>query len=238
MKNRSLQKILAIIPARAGSKRLPNKNLLDLGGKPLIAWTIESAIQSKYLNRIIVSTDSNEIADIALSYEKSEVPFIRPRELAQDNSSVNDVIVHLIESLQSQNQTYDAVVLLQPTSPFRTAQMIDEAIEQYFESKSENESVVSVIDTGYYYELLFKKNENGFLEGEYLNTNKSFTQEMKFALSPNGAIYIAGVKAFLENRSFYKGNIRPYLMSKESSIDIDTKEDFQRAEKLIKSNLN
>lgn len=231
-------KILAIIPARAGSKRLPNKNIKTLIDKPLIEWTFTAASNSKLISKIALSTDSEHIVDLAKKYPLIESPFLRPSELAQDNSSINDVIYHLLNFYQAKSQIYDVVILLQPTSPLRTAQMIDEALELFLNKCNSDENVISVVDTGHYYDLLFKKNEQGFLEGEYLKSSKKFTQEMNRALAPNGAIFIKRCDSFLKELSFYKGNIIPFIMTNESSLDIDTIEDFEKIELYLKNQKN
>jgi len=121
------QKILALIPARGGSKGLPRKNILPLSGKPLIAWTVEAAKNSKYIDNCIVSTDDIEIAECAEKYG-AEIPFLRPPNLATDFTSSNDVILHAIENI---HDNYDLLVLLQPTSPLRTEYDIDNGIEKF-----------------------------------------------------------------------------------------------------------
>ena len=119
-------RVLAVIPARGGSKGIPRKNVVDVAGKPLIAWTIAAALRSRYLDRVIVSTDDREIADVSVAHG-AEVPFLRPASLATDNSPTIDVLIHAIESLE---ETFDIVVTLQPTSPLRSTDLIDGAIER------------------------------------------------------------------------------------------------------------
>ena len=137
------QRLLAIIPARGGSKRLPRKNILDLAGKPLIAWTIEAALNSKYIDRIVVSTDDQEIANISIKYG-AEVPFLRPKSLATDDASSIDTVINVLGEVEIINQHYEYIVLLQPTSPLRTEIDIDKAIE-LLEKKSAD-SVISVCE--------------------------------------------------------------------------------------------
>ena len=122
------QRLLAIIPARGGSKRLPRKNILDLSGKPLIAWTIEAALNSKYIDRIVVSTDDQEIANISIKHG-AEVPFLRPKSLATDDASSIDTVINVLGEIEIIDQHYEYIVLLQPTSPLRTEIDIDKAIE-------------------------------------------------------------------------------------------------------------
>ena len=122
------KKLLAVIPARGGSKRLPRKNILDLSGKPMISWTIDAALGSKYIDRIVVSTDDQEIAKISKDCG-ADIPFIRPLELATDYATSIDVVLNLIESLERNNEYYDYIMLLQPTSPLRSTKNINESVE-------------------------------------------------------------------------------------------------------------
>ena len=122
------QRLLAIIPARGGSKRLPGKNIMDLAGKPLIAWTIEAALNSKYIDRVVVSTDDQEISNVSIKYGV-EVPFLRPKSLATDDASSIDTIINVLGEIKIIDQHYEYIVLLQPTSPLRTEIDIDKAIE-------------------------------------------------------------------------------------------------------------
>ena len=129
------KRILSIIPARGGSKGLPNKNIRPLLGKPLIAWTIEQAKQSKYIDRIIVSTENNEIAEIAKEYG-AEIPFIRPKELAMDNTPVLEAILHAMDFLETKNDSHDILLLLECTSPMRYEQDIDGVINKLIDNKN------------------------------------------------------------------------------------------------------
>jgi CMP-N-acetylneuraminic acid synthetase len=135
--------LLAIIPARGGSKRLPRKNILDLVEKPLISWTIEAALGSKYIDRTIVSTDSQEIADISKKYG-ADVPFMRSIDLANDESTSIDVVLNLLKKLEEVGELYDYIILLQPTSPLRTTQHIDESVELL--QLTNSDAVISVCE--------------------------------------------------------------------------------------------
>ena len=139
-----MKKVIAIIPARAGSKGVLNKNIKSLNGKPLISYTIEEAKKSKFIDKLIVSTDSKEIADISLS-QGASVPFIRPSELSTDSSLTFDVIKHTMNFLKDKDEHYDIIVLLQPTTPFRKVESIDKAILTLKKSNKYT-SVVSVIE--------------------------------------------------------------------------------------------
>mgnify|MGYP001361359468 CR=1 FL=1 len=208
--------VLAIIPAREGSKRIPGKNIKMLGDKPLIAWTIKAAERSEYIDRLIVSTDSNKIAKVAKDWG-IEVPFIRPPHLATDEASSEDVILHAIEYLK-QNETleYDYLILLQPTSPFRTNIHIDEAINKLV-SSADGDSLVGVCDN--------KQGSTKKLK-DLTGRNEHSTYVV------NGSIYICKTKIFIEDHSFYKSNCLKFSMSKESSLDIDTENDWVISNKI------
>ena len=223
------KKILAIITARAGSKRLPNKNILDLAGKPLIAWTIDEAKKSKYIDKLIVSTDSEKIAEISKKYG-TEVPFMRPKELADDNATSIDVIKHAIEFLGKDK--FDYILLLQPTSPLRTIDEIDNAIEMLDDN---TKAVVSVCETEHsplwsntLPEDLSMKN---FIRSEVKNKR---SQDLPKYYRLNGAIYIAETKYFYKNNGFLGDKTKAYIMPQQSSIDIDSEIDFKLCEILIK----
>lgn len=229
-KNKSF---LAIIPARGGSKRLPGKNIKDLKGKPLIAWTIESALSSIYLDEVMVSTDDSEIAKVSTQFG-AELPFIRPAELADDFSTRTDVIKHTITFYREKlGKNFDYLVYLQPTSPLRTKCHIDEAIEYLFCKSAD--AVVSVCEVEHPIQwsgILPEDNQmSNFLEKVSI---ASRSQDLKTGYRLNGAIYICDVEKFLEhNCIFINENIYAYKMSQESSVDIDSKLDFKFSEVLI-----
>lgn len=221
---------LAIIPARGGSKRLPRKNVLDLQGKPLIAWTIEASINSKYIDKTIVSTDSTEISTISKQFKADVI--IRPKELSTDTASSYDAIIHAVDSM---SKKYDYIVLLQPTSPLRTAQHIDEAIEQLIQKKSD--AIVSVCEMEHSPLWANTLSNDGsmknFLKEEIKNKR---SQELPQYYRLNGAIYICGLKQLKNEESFLiKANIYAYIMDAFSSVDIDNKIDFELAKVLIRA---
>ncbi len=222
------KKILAIIPAREGSKRLPNKNILNLAGKPLIAWSIEAAKASKYIDTVIVSTDSEKIATISKSYH-AEVPFLRPGELATDEASSLDVILHAIQSLK---EPFDYILLLQPTSPLRTTQDIDAACELLNEN---TQAVVSVCETEHSPLWSNTLPENlsmkDFIRPEIKNKR---SQDLPKYYRLNGAIYIAEINYFYQNNGFLGDASKAYIMSQQNSVDIDTELDFRFCEVLMK----
>ena len=226
------KKILAIIPARGGSKGLTRKNIRVLAQKPLIAYTIEAAKTSKYFDRIIVSTDDEEISCVSKNYG-AEVPFLRPIKLAQDDTPGIEPILHCLNWL-AKEQAYipDYVCLLQCTSPLRNHYQINEAIEEMFNKNVD--SIVSVYesDKSPYW---MKKIENGKLKS-FLDNNKDYTrrQDIPKAYMLNGAIYICKTELLIKNRSWYSENTIPYIMDKNTSVDIDDINDFKFVEYLMK----
>jgi CMP-N,N'-diacetyllegionaminic acid synthase len=226
---------LAIIPARGGSKRLPRKNVLDLNGKPLIAWSIEAGRQSKYIDEVMVTTDNDEIKMIAKEYG-ANVPFIRPAILSNDVATRAEVIRHTV--LFYKNNLYkdfDYIIFLQPTSPLRTNQHIDKAIEYMFEKKSD--AIVSVCELEHpiNWSGTLPKNKN---MSKFLNDMavQSRSQDLEINYRLNGAIYICDAQKFeTEGCVFLKENIFAFEMLQNVSVDIDTKDDFNYAEFLIKN---
>jgi len=224
-------RVLAVIPARGGSKGLPGKNIMQLAGKPLIAWTIEAALESRLVDRVVVSTDSEDIAAVALEHG-AEVPFRRPAELAGDHARSFGVLLHAIDWHQQQGHSFDLVVCLQPTSPLRNSEDIDRAIELYGERGAD--AVISVCETDHHpwwsNTLPEDGNMAGFLRPEALNCNR---QELPAFYRLNGAIYLASPHYLKENGSFYGEDTFAYAMPKARSVDIDDHLDLQLAEVLF-----
>jgi CMP-N-acetylneuraminic acid synthetase len=211
---------LAIILARGGSKRLPKKNILDLDGKPLIAHTINAGLKSKYIDKVIVSSDSDEILNISKKFGANILK--RPDELANDTATSFDALKHTILN----NKNYDYVILLQPTSPLRDEKHIDEAIELLNSKNADGIISISEMEHSPLWSNTLDDNlsMNNFLKDEILNKR---SQDLKTYYRLNGAIYIAKTTKLLEKGTFFlKENIYGYKMDKESSIDIDTKFDF------------
>lgn len=222
------KRILAIIAARAGSKGLPGKNIIECAGKPLIAWTIEAALASSNIDRVLVSTDSKQIAAVAERYG-AWVPFLRPAQLADDESSVVDVIKDVLARLSADAYEFDYVLLLQPTSPLRTTTHIDEAISKYFATKTTDaDALVSVkpMDSKVLW-VLGEDEQSGYIFNHYgmdLSDNAR-RQALPKCYAPNGAIYLAKVDGF---NGFYGKHARAYVMDEVSSIDVDYQEDLER----------
>jgi CMP-N,N'-diacetyllegionaminic acid synthase len=226
--------LLAIIPARGGSKRLPGKNILNLVKKPLIAWTIEAALDSKYIDRIIVSTDSQEIANISKKYG-ADVPFMRSIDLANDNTASIDVVLNVLKKLEEVGELYDYIILLQPTSPLRTAQHIDESVELLQITSSD--AVVSVCEVDHsplWCNTILGDDLSGFIDRSILNKR---SQDLEQYYRLNGAVYLCSVERLKEEKNFFLQNkCKAYKMNRENSIDIDTNIDFMLAEVIISKN--
>ncbi len=220
---------LAIIPARSGSKRLPNKNILPLAGKPMLLWTIENAVKSKYLDELVLSTDSDEIINIVKDYNIKVIK--RPLELASDTAKMVDVVKHVIEN---KDKKYDFIVLLQPTSPLRKEYHIDEAIERII--KLNADAIISVCEVDY--SPLWCNTLPDDLSMENFvsdNIKDKRSQDLPKFYRLNGAIYICKTDKFIsENTFFLKKNIYAYIMDRLSSIDIDDEIDFKLAELILK----
>ncbi len=229
------KRLLAVILARGGSKRLPRKNLLNFSGKPLVSWSIEAGLQSKYVDRVIVSTDSEEIADITREFN-IDVPFMRPEELASDTATSLDVIHHVVNELKKSNTYFEYILLLQPTSPLRTAKHIDEAIELLLQKNADG--IVSVCELDHPVEwtniLPEDRSLSCFLKKEFVGLR---SQDFPLRYRINGAIYLSKTSILLKNSTFFSDNSYAYIMEAESSIDIDDKYDFVLGECISKKNI-
>jgi len=224
---------LTIIPARGGSRGLPGKNIKELCGKPLIAWTIEQARSCDNVRRIVVSTDNSQIAEISKQHG-AEVPFIRPVELASATASTIDVIFHALAWVEKyENYRPEYVLLLQPTSPLRSWEDIVGAM-QVLVAKNRR-AVVSVCETDHHpwwsNTLPKDRSMKNFLRPEILNKRR---QDLTIFYRLNGAIYLADVEYLHEHNGFFGPDTFAYDMPKERSIDIDSAMDFKLASVLIK----
>ena len=216
-------KKIAIIPARAGSKGLPNKNVLMLGNKPLIAYTIEAALKSEEFERVIVSTDSLEYKYIAEKFG-AEV-FMRSKELSNDKASSFVVIEDVLNKIET---TVDYFILLQVTSPFRNENHIKESIKVFENGISEYDFLVSMQKSDKSSSLIKPIYNSGTLE-EYNIDYSNYSRQKYDEYHPNGAIFIGKVKEYLEQKHFFGKRAKAYFMNKEDSIDIDDSLDFEIA---------
>ena len=224
-------KNIAIIPARSGSKGLKNKNIKLLNGKPLLAYTVEAALQSGLFDCVHVSTDSEQYADIAREFG-ADVPFLREVELASDTSSTWDALRFVIKKYEELGQKFDTVCLLQPTSPLRDATDIKNAY-QIFEKKKA-ESVISVCETEHSPLLCNTLKESGSMKGFIDMKKVGRRQELSTYYRLNGAIYIQTVDLLMQGGDLYGDKSYAYVMEKEHSVDIDDEMDFMFAEVMIK----
>lgn len=227
---------MGIIPARKSSKGIHNKNIKPLLSKPLIVYTIEAALKSKVFDRIVVSTDSFKIKKVSQKYG-AEVPFLRPKNLAGDNTPMISVLRHALKFLEQKERFYpDVVVLLQPTSPLRKPIHIKKALEKFLKSKAD--SVVTICEaefSPYWMKRLLKDRVIPFIE----NKKRVYTrrQDLPKVYRLNGAIYIAKRNIIMEENSILGEDTRAIIMNQEDSIDIDTEIDFKLAELILKKRL-
>jgi CMP-N,N'-diacetyllegionaminic acid synthase len=218
-------KVLAVIPARAGSKGLPGKNFLSLAGKPLIQWTIEAAVETRGIDHVVVSSDDELVLELAKSL--GVTAYRRPAELCGDLSQASEVIADVVSAFPD----YQTLVYLQPTSPLRRESHISEALERF--NTGLNVPVISVAEVTQPPEWMFTLNEQGLLKS-YLPADEMRRQDTHLKFIPNGAIYIAHIDSLKKDGFvFSKSNSLPFVMDSKTSIDIDDKFDFELAEWII-----
>jgi CMP-N,N'-diacetyllegionaminic acid synthase len=220
--------VLAIIPARGGSKGVPRKNIRDMAGKPLIAWTIEEARKSQYIDRLIVSSEDTEIINVARKWG-CEVPFTRPAELARDETPGIEPVIHALTVLPR----YNYVVLLQATSPFRSVEDIDGCIEQCI--RQDAAACVSITESDKSPYWMYTLDTTHHMEPLISNLGDNVRrQDLPQIFSLNGAVYVAKVSELLRSRSFITPGTVGYRMPKDRSLDIDTEQDFRICEILMR----
>ena len=229
--------MIAIIPARGGSKGLPGKNIKSLNGVPLICHSILSALKAKSISRVVVSTDDDEIAKIAKECG-AEVPFIRPRNLAKDNSMVMDAYFYTVDRLANEeNETIESFVALLPTAPLRLPEDIDNAVSIFMNNSAD--SVISVTEAPIPIEWYRKIDKNGLLSNYLSEFDKvANRQELNQAHIPNGAIYVFRTEILRKTRQYYMNETYPYIMPRERSADIDEPLDFEWTEFLMQRGVN
>lgn len=219
-------KTLALIPARGGSKGIPRKNIRLLEGRPLIGWTIEAALASNYIDSVVVSTDDDEIARISRDLG-AQVPFMRPKELAQDNTPGMDPVLHALDQLPQ----FDHIMLLQPTSPLRTTDDIDGCIELALRHKAN--AVVSICEPAHSPFWMVQLGKDNRISKFIEKTNAVRRQELPLVYSLNGALYFASTTWLKKTKTFISDETIGYVMPQEKSIDIDTPLDWKMAELLL-----
>jgi len=217
-------RILAIIPARGGSKSIYRKNIINIGGIPLIAWTIKAALKSRYITKTIVSSEDTEILKISSKYGAETL--VRPRKYAQDDTAMTSVVTHALNHFKRNDEEFDILVLLQATSPLRDTNDIDTAIQLYIQKKA------TAIISGYKPEKSpyksFRVTSGGLLRG-LVNDKSPFMnrQQLPETFYPNGAIHLIKITEFLRLKSFLTSKTLPYIMSSKKSMDIDTSKDIK-----------
>ena len=225
-------KILGLIPARGGSKGVPRKNIKLLNNKPLIQYTIESALKSKLITSVIVSTDDVEIAQLAKKMG-AEVPFIRPNTLATDSAKSIDVVLHAIAELEKMNLIFDAICLLQPTNPFRESGLIDNCISKLI--KNDYDSLISVLPVPHQYNphWVYESNGNGTLKiatGEFIPISRR--QDLPSAYYREGSVYVTKIEVIKTQQSLYGTKIGFQEIKSIFQVNIDTLADWAQAESL------
>lgn len=223
-------KTLGIITARSGSKGIKNKNIRKLADKPLMAYTIESAVQSHYIDEVMVSTDSEVYADIAEAYG-ANVPFLRKDKNATDTAKTIDVVIEVLDEYEKMEQYFDNIVLLQPTSPLRTVENLNEAFQLFYEKSAD--SVVSVCECEHSPLLSNTLPDDLNMFGFIARQNDRRRQDLAKYYRLNGAIYISKVNVLKQLKSFYGERSYAYIMDQKESIDIDTELDFEYVEFLM-----
>lgn len=223
-------KVLGVIPARGGSKGIPRKNIVDLNGKPLIYYTIKAAQDSKLLTKFVVSTDDAEIKEVSESFGAEVID--RPAELAKDSSGSYGVLMHALESVEGE---YDAVIMLQPTSPLRISEDIDNAIKLFSKNRCDLVLGVTELEHLAYPILVFKKGEEGVLE-HYEKSENPYVprQDLEKLYRINGAIYVISVGCLNQQKTIFGKDKIAYVMPQERSVDIDNNLDI----KIVKALLN
>lgn len=214
--------ILGLIPARGGSKGLPRKNILPLFGKPVIGWTIEQALASRCLNRVVVSTDDEEIAEISKKYG-AEVPFMRPKKFATDEAKTIDVIFHTLDFFNKSGIKFDYLAVLEPTSPLRDKSDIDKSIKLLINKEDGADSLISVGEISLEHPFIAKSiGKNGFV-GPFIEMETPVVrrQDLPKAYFPYGVIYLSKVSKLEEFKTFYQPRILPYFIKRWQNYEID-----------------
>jgi CMP-N,N'-diacetyllegionaminic acid synthase len=227
------KKILVVIPARGGSKGLPGKNIKIMHGNPLITWSIKAAQSSKSVDRVFVSTDSEEIANVARSYDV-EVPFLRPTSFAEDSSPSWAAVLHALDTFSEQGEQFDYVAMIEPTSPLRKENDIENAIQMLIESQ-ESESLVSVGEVHMEHPIIVKKIDERGRVKSYIDGAKSIYQRQQadMAYFPYGVVYLSKVASYYKNKDFYTDKTIPYYIERWQNYEIDDLLDFNLIEQII-----
>ncbi len=228
-------RVLGIIPARGGSKGVPHKNIRELAGRPLLHYTVEAAVASRSLSRTIVSTDDENVAAVAATCG-ADVPFLRPPDLARDNSPTIDLVRHALEWFDARDTDFDAVCLLQPTCPFRTGGDIKGAVERFKSSCCDTLISVSPVPHKFHPDWVYTANGDGAMT-LFSGAREPVTrrQDLTPAFYRNGAIYITRATTIRLHKSLYGDRIVGYETHRASVLNIDTEDDWLHAEAFLKA---
>lgn len=231
------EKVLVLIPARGGSKGLPGKNIIELCGLPLLGWPIKAAKKSKYVDRVIVSTDDKKIAEVAAS-QGAEVPFIRPEELATDQASSASVIEHAVSFFEGKGNTFSYLILLEPTSPLTEAEDIDKALLTLHSKRHIADSIVGVSKlegTHPAFNVLIGKDGliKPFMKPEFESVYRR--QDIEDVFFFEGSLYISDLSVFLKKLSFYHDRTLPYIVPKWKAFEVDDMTDLICIEAIMKN---
>jgi len=231
------KKILTIIPARKGSKGLPLKNIKDLCGRPLLGWPIQAALKSRYVDRVIVSTDDQAIADVAVS-QGAEAPFLRPGQLASDTATSISVMEHAIDFFHGKGEMFDYLVLLEPTSPLTDEIDIDRALEKLDSQRNIADSIVGISKVEAAHPVFDVKISDSRLIEPYMNGNFAESirrQDLADIYFFDGSLYISGVTELIQKKTFYHERTLAFITPKWKSFEIDDLVDFICVEAIMKN---
>jgi CMP-N-acetylneuraminic acid synthetase len=226
-------RVLGLIPARGGSKGVPRKNIRLLAGKPLLQYTAEAALAARQLSRVVLTTEDLEIAEVGKRCGL-DVPFLRPQELAQDSTPTLPVIQHALRWLANNGDNFDAVCLLQPTSPLRTAEIIDGCIDLFQQYQADCVVTMAAVPEKYNPHWVYFKNEQGFMQ---ISTGEKDPIPRRQALSSayhrEGSVYVTKTTIVMEKNSLYGERLVGYILNEANLVNIDTLQDWENAEKLM-----
>jgi CMP-N,N'-diacetyllegionaminic acid synthase len=229
------KRILALIPARGGSKGLPGKNVRPLLGKPLVAWSIEQALSSKYIDKVVVSTESPIIASIARRYG-ADVPFLRPKKLATGKAKTIDVIFHVVDYFNKRKENFDYLVLLEPTSPLRGTSDLDNAIKKLIDKSRISDALVSVGEIRLESPYIAKSIVNGYVTPLIKENTKKFFQRQQLPKTffPYGVIYASKVESLKKKKTFYHQRTIPHFIERWQNYEVDDIYDFVCIEAILR----
>lgn len=231
------QKVLGIIPARGGSKGVPRKNIRLLAGKPLLQYTAEAALSAKNLTRVILSSEDSEIIEVGRKCGL-DVPFVRPAELAQGDTKMIDVILHSIGWFKEHNESFDAICILQPTCPTRTSETIDLCVDLLFSSQADTIITLLPVPIEFNPHWVYFQNPDGSLKiSTGLDDPITIRQQFPPAFHREGSVYVSTMDTIVNKKSIYGSRIVGCLVDPKRSVNIDSLEDWNRAEEIIQKNM-